>query len=75
MRNVRTHIKSPYILAIYIIVAFKYESHVTGHQIYDESSLIAQNFRDYIMLRQKIKSIILSGLLFQLENIFFAIIY
>ena len=49
MRDVRTHLKSPYILALYLIVAFKYEkyeSHVTGHQLYDESSLITHNFSD-----------------------------
>ena len=45
--------KSPYILDIYLIVAFKYESPITGHQIYDESSLITQNFRDYVKLNKK----------------------
>ena len=59
----------PYILAIYMIVAFKFESHVTGHQIYYKSSLITQNVRDYVKLRQKMKSITLSCLIFQLENI------
>ena len=34
-RGLRPHIKSPYLLAVCMIVAFKYESHVTGHQIYD----------------------------------------
>ena len=53
-----------------MIVAFKYESHATGHQINDESSLITEHFRDYAKLRQKMKSITLSGLIFQLENIF-----
>ena len=38
---------------VYMIVAFKYESHVTGHQISDELSLITQNVRDYVKLRQK----------------------
>ena len=36
MTNVRTRINSPYILDICKIMAFKYKSHVTGHQIYDE---------------------------------------
>ena len=70
MRDVRTHMKCPYSLDIYMIVAFKYGSHVTGHQIYDESSLITQNIRDYIKRRQKMKSVTLSGVIFQMENIF-----
>ena len=36
MTNVRTRINSPYILDICRFMAFKYKSHVTGHQIYDE---------------------------------------
>ena len=40
-------------------------------QIYDESSLITQHYRDFVKLRQKTKSITLSGLIFQLDNIFF----
>ena len=60
-------------MAICMIVAFKNESHVTGHQIYDE--IITYNtyntkLQGLCQAWTKMKFITLSGLIFQLENIF-----
>ena len=66
----KTSYKIPYILAICLIVAFKYESHVTGHQIYGEIITYNTKLQGLCQVQTKMKSITLSCLIFQLENIF-----
>ena len=65
-----SHMKSPYILAICMNVALKYESFVIGHPIYDEIITNDTKLQGLCQVYTKMKSITLYGLIFQLENIF-----